>query len=130
MFWPIIGAAEDGDDGGDGGEATRGGHADVSLEELKAELADLGLTPGQLKGRLAASRKWEDRAKGRTRSSRRRRRRRRSTTRCSRPRRPIRNAPSRGEQEAKAAAQLEAAPRIVRAEFRAAAKGVLTTPAR
>lgn len=36
---------------------------DVSLDEIKVQLAELGLTPGQLKGRLIASRRWEDRAK-------------------------------------------------------------------
>lgn len=116
------------DDEGTTGDAGTddGGHADVTLEELKAELAALNLTPGQLKGRLAASRKWEDRAKGKD-----------SEFQAAREKAEQfdilleasksdqERAVETAKQEARAAAQLEAAPRIVRAEFRAAAKGVL-----
>lgn len=34
-----------------------------AMQALQAAVADLGLTPEQIKGRLEASRKWEDRAK-------------------------------------------------------------------
>lgn len=34
-----------------------------SADEIKAMLDELGLTPGQVKGRLEASKKWEQRAK-------------------------------------------------------------------
>lgn len=39
------------------------GQEQPSLEELQAVLGELGLSPAQIKGRLEASRKWEDRAK-------------------------------------------------------------------
>jgi hypothetical protein len=125
IFWPVIGAAEDGGDGSDGGEGYQG-HADVSLDELKAQLADLGLTPGQLKGRLAASRKWEDRAKEKDPEFQSAKEKAAqydallASTQTDQERAVI-----EARQEAKAAALQEAAPRIVRAEFRAAAKGVL-----
>lgn len=48
---PIIDPAT-GDDGGT-----------TALEDLAAVLADIGLKPEQIRGRLEASRKWEDRAK-------------------------------------------------------------------
>jgi transposase-like protein len=48
-----------GDDGsGDGGD---GGEGDVAA--IQALAKELGITPGQLKGRIEASRKWENRAK-------------------------------------------------------------------
>lgn len=39
------------------------GTADTAFAEIKALADELGITPGQLKGRLEASRKWEERAK-------------------------------------------------------------------
>jgi hypothetical protein len=36
---------------------------DATVAEIAAVAAELGITPGQLKGRLEASRKWETRAK-------------------------------------------------------------------
>lgn len=36
---------------------------DATLAEIKALAAELGISPGQLKGRLEASKKWEQRAK-------------------------------------------------------------------
>lgn len=36
---------------------------DATVAEIAALAAELGITPGQLKGRLEASRKWEQRAK-------------------------------------------------------------------
>lgn len=42
---------------------TAGQRPEPSLDEIKSVLDELGLTPGQIKGRLEASRKWEDRAK-------------------------------------------------------------------
>lgn len=106
--------------------ATDSGHADVTLEELKAELAALNLTPGQLKGRLAASRKWEDRAKEKDPEIQSLRDKASQfdallASTQSDHERDVETA----KKEARAAALQEAAPRAVRAEFRAAAKGVL-----
>lgn len=39
------------------------GNGDATLAEIKALADELGITPGQLKGRLEASKKWEQRAK-------------------------------------------------------------------
>lgn len=124
VFWPILGAEDppEGDPPADPPE----GHPDVSLDEIKAELAELGLTPGQLKGRLAASRKWEDRAKEKDPEFQSVKEKAAqydallASTQTDQER-----AVEQAKQEAKTAAQLEAGPRIVRAEFRAAAKGVL-----
>lgn len=48
-------------DAGGAGEQTPS--SDVSADELMAYLQETGLTPGQIKGRLEASKKWEARAK-------------------------------------------------------------------
>lgn len=102
-------------------------HPNVSLEELRASLTDLGLTPGQLKGRLAASRKWEDRAKGKdTEFATAKEKAAQYDALLATTQTDQERAVAEAEKNARAAAQLEAAPRIVRAEFRAAAKGVLT----
>jgi glutathione S-transferase len=49
------------------GPAAEGGTTSTAtgeaMQALQATIADLGLTPEQIKGRLEASRKWEDRAK-------------------------------------------------------------------
>lgn len=39
---------------------------DATITEIKALADELGITPGQLKGRLEASKKWEQRAKANT----------------------------------------------------------------
>lgn len=117
------------DDNGttDDGTSADDAHADVSLEDLKAQLTELGLTPGQLKGRLAASRKWEDRAKEKDPEFQSAKEKAAqydallATTQTEQER-----IVAEARQEAKAAALQEAAPRVVRAEFKAAAKGVLT----
>lgn len=122
--WPILGGSEPPEP--PEADPPPDAHPDVSLEELKQELADLGLTPGQIKGRLAASHKWEDRAKGKDAEF--------TTAKekaaqydilLSTAQTDQERAVETAKQEARAAAQLEAAPRIVRAEFRAAAKGIL-----
>jgi hypothetical protein len=46
----------------DGGDTTSTATAEA-MQALQSTIADLGLTPEQIKGRLEASRKWEDRAK-------------------------------------------------------------------
>jgi hypothetical protein len=120
--WPIKGGSED-----DKPDDKPDDHPDVSLEDLQSHLAELGLTPGQLKGRLAASRRWEDRAKEKDPEFQTAKEKAAqydallATTQTDQER-----AVEQAKQEARAAAQLEAAPRIVRAEFRAAAKGVLS----
>lgn len=45
------------------GATTTGGDDAAVLAEIKSLADELGITPGQLKERLGASRKWEDRAK-------------------------------------------------------------------
>lgn len=49
--------------GADTGTKSTGADGAVVLEEIRALVDELGITPGQLKGRLEASRKWETRAK-------------------------------------------------------------------
>lgn len=44
-------------------DATATPATDEAMQALQATVTDLGLTPEQIKGRLEASRKWEDRAK-------------------------------------------------------------------
>lgn len=53
------------DAGGDGKDADNAGDAGGAQKTLEEIVADLGLTPGQIAGRLEASRKWEQRAKAR-----------------------------------------------------------------
>lgn len=47
-------------------DTTTAADADSTIAEIKALADELGITPGQLKGRLEASKKWEQRAKANT----------------------------------------------------------------
>lgn len=120
--WSLAGGADDDDDDedDDGGDEDDDGDGDAAdLEELAATVQELGLKPGQIKGRLDASKKWERRAKANKDAAD-------ELARIKREQLPDHEkAIEDAKAEARNAALAEVADRLVMAEFRAQLAGRL-----
>lgn len=97
---------------------------DPTLAEIADMAKDLGITPGQLKGRLEASRKWEERAKQADQAAEAAR-----IAALSDTERQIEEARAAARDEGKAAALSEFGSRVAAAEIKAALTGIVPDPA-
>ena len=97
---------------------------DPTLAEIADMAKDLGITPGQLKGRLEASRKWEERAKAADQAAEAAR-----IAALSDTERQIEEARAAARDEGKAAALSEFGARVAAAEIKAALTGIVPDPA-
>jgi DNA-binding transcriptional regulator YiaG len=97
--------------------------SDPTLSEIKAMADELGITPGQLKGRLEASRKWEQRAKDNSKAAERLAE--IEAANLSETEKAVKEAEQRGA----SAARADFGQRLAAAEIKAALTGVVPDPA-
>lgn len=115
-------------EGGGGGTPPTPAKPELTWDELRSQFEEQGLNPGQIRGRLDASRKWEDRAKAAPKPDEIEALREKAA-RVEALEYELSSDKEKAVADAKKAAQEEArsayVPRLVSAEFRAAAAGRL-----